>query len=177
METLKIFKQIKDKLECKCYLTGSLALHLYGFNLELTNNTDLDIIIVNPTENDKKLFKNLQDLSPIPQYQNSTCQYLKNQIWEVEYQFILSGVKVDIFIDNCDLHINQEFIYKWNYNCGNSSFLLVDIPLNPIFNILNAKKRLNRRKDWSVIYRITQQIMKGFEDYIRLTDKCTERVL
>jgi hypothetical protein len=174
MKAIEIFTQIKDKLECKCYLTGSLALSLYGFYLELTNNTDLDIVIVDPTEGDKKLLQNLQDLSPISQYQNETCQYLKHRIWEVKYQFMLSNIKVDVFIDEKKLHINEDFIYKWQhcYDCST-----INIPLNSIFNILNAKKRMNRRKDWSVIYKISQQIMNGFENYIKLTDNCTEKIL
>jgi hypothetical protein len=143
---LSLFNSIASQLECKVILTGSTALKIYG----LTNkdNIDLDIIVINPTENDKKLLSGLQTLCPISKYQGEQCKYLKEHKCEVKYQFTLAEINIDVFEENQEQFNNKYCLLVDYISCGIYNLKFVKpIMVNPIISIINAKIRFGRKKD------------------------------
>lgn len=106
-------------------LTGSLALYFYGFD---ESPNDVDLIIINP---DTMCVAELISLEK----ENPAFSIVKTEYgvsFTAKYQFFYENARVDIFYET-------ETKKCLNYNT---------IPINPIFDIFEAKRRLDRDKDW-----------------------------
>lgn len=113
---------IKD---CEQFIvTGGVALERYGL-VQSEEVSDLDIILVNPNEELLKTLRKLEQVSPI----KDRCCYLAGK--EGLVRFTLDGINIDVFIE------------KTMKRCVYSEHL----SLNPLMDILTAKKRYGRAKD------------------------------
>ena len=87
MNKLEIIKHYKTILACEQFiLTGSTALQYHGL---VETSSDIDIILVNPTDECKKIIEKLEEKS------NTQNTYKAS----VAYIFEHEGVKIDIFIE------------------------------------------------------------------------------
>lgn len=107
-------------------ITGGVALNLYGL-VQDDDIGDLDIILINPTEDLIKMFKNLESITPVKDRSPYVAELNENLI-----RFELKGVNVDIFIER---EVKSGVLW-FDY-----------VQINPLRHILTAKKRQNRRKD------------------------------
>lgn len=125
-------------LEAKKFIvTGSLALAKYGL-LKSSDVKDLDILLSNPTgeclERLKKLdmdHRATKDLSEYPEPDGT------------QFNFIFNTKKVDVFI------INDE-----------DSLRIDGIEWALIPNIVSAKLKFNRPKDWIQLRRVSRVLFK-----------------
>lgn len=136
-ETLK---QLRAMLTCeKFIITGSLALKKYG----LTNKSDdIDIILVNPTEETIARLKTLQDDMP-----GATKAQIHSETYEDSSLLAIfkwNGIKVDVFGSD-----------------GEPSFNLDGFEYAMILNIVKAKQEANRLKDWLQLRKLASQFWTG----------------
>jgi len=128
-------KRLKNILHADQFiLTGSLALRYHGLEVSVK---DLDIILINPTSETLSVLKVLCEVSPV--YTNVPSEYKGR--WECKYQFHLGGVNVDVFIEN-----NTKICLQTSEG----------ISINPIYDIVKAKQRMNRTKDHFSLFTISQ---------------------
>ena len=133
----EILKKLVSILPCEqLLLTGSSAIKAYGL---CDSAKDLDLIMVNPTEEAKSMAFNLQKAHPIP-----SLPYP----FDAAYRFTLDGVNVDLFIEPSTVP-----------DCV--SFHGVD--LNPIKRIVAAKKQMNRAKDIKQLRKMASRIITNAE--------------
>jgi hypothetical protein len=114
------------------------------------------MIVVDPSERDKEILKNLQDLSPNMKFADKKFEYLRENVWEVGYQITLGGVDVDVFVETYQQNVGRATrgtVYKYHDR---------EICLNPIPKIVAAKKRINRSKDWKLLFSIGKLFTDGF---------------
>lgn len=126
----KVIKNLQTLLPCDQFIvTGSTALHYMGL---VDMPSDLDIILVNPTDEAKNILERLQRDNPA-----KTKPFSGGN---VSYIFMQDEVKVDIFVDKAS--INTE--------------LIVDgVLINRVDLIIDRKKKSNRLKDWAQLKRIS----------------------
>ena len=166
-KVLDLFVLLQSEFAGKLVLTGSNALSLYGFGRP--NSNDLDIIILYPTAKDFERMKAFEKLSPIPQYQNEHCEYLRKAKWEVKAQFLFGGIKVDMFTE---YPVKEQFYLSFEYANRDSDYnvkpgeTIHKIMINDLFRIINAKKRFGRSKDWTKILEMSATITGGLMDGI-----------
>lgn len=131
MENLEIIKHYQTILSCDQFiLTGSTALKMYGL---VDSASDIDIILVNPTEECKKIIEKLEEKS------NKKNTYKAN----VAYIFEHEGVKIDIF-----------FQHEKTDCCSYEGIFI-----NPINKIVEAKKKIARTKDFAQLRKIASSIL------------------
>jgi hypothetical protein len=147
----KSLLELKKKLSCDFAITGSLAIRILGVSFENIKANDIDLILFHPTKEDIEFLTYLSDLAPNPNYFE-----INKYNWEVKHQFKLGDICFDIFYG--ELH--QNIKYKINYPSLNLDG--VTIYLNPFSEILKAKKRFNRKKDWNFIFKLIDELKSGF---------------
>ena len=131
MKNLEIIKHYQTILSCDQFiLTGSTALKMYGL---VDSASDIDIILVNPTEECKKIIEKLEEKS------NKKNTYKAN----VAYIFEHEGVKIDIF-----------FQHEKTDCCSYEGIFI-----NPINKIVEAKKKIARTKDFAQLRKIASSIL------------------
>lgn len=128
----EIIRQLKTLLVCDQFVvTGSYALNKFGLSEKVG---DLDIIIVNPTEEAIGIIKRMSEEFPAPtKFNYPTTGSI----------FMMNGVKVDAFI-------KKEKV---------ATEITIDGVLfaTPI-HIIKAKKSINRIKDWIQLRKIAKLI-------------------
>lgn len=135
MNKLKIIKHYQTILACEQFiLTGSTALQFHGL---VETSSDVDIILVNPTDECKKIIEKLKEKS------NMQNTYKAN----VAYIFEHEGVKIDIFIETTKT------------DCCSYEGVFI----NPIKKIVEAKKKIARIKDFAQLHKIASSILTDIE--------------
>lgn len=133
----EIFKELRALFACEALIiTGSQALKKYGL---ATKAEDLDIILIKPTPDTVKILKNLQTEFPAAtkaQFENET--YEDHSLLAI---FKWKGLKVDVFGSDGEPYLT---IDGFNYAT--------------IDNIVNAKLRAGRLKDWLQLRKIASRI-------------------
>lgn len=129
-----IAKNLEIILQADAFIvTGSMALRKYGL---VAKNHDIDIILVNPTENTLDTLGSLERAAPVGM-QNTENDY---DVSELVAQFIYHGVKVDVF------------------RHADAKCLLIDgLHYSFISDIIKAKKICNRHKDWALLFNIAEK--------------------
>ena len=132
MKNLEIIKHYQTIFSCDQFiLTGSIALQFHG--VDVNSASDIDIILINPTEDCKTILEKLQEKS------NKKTTYGGS----VAYMFEHEGVKIDIFIQH-------EKIDCCSYD---------GVFINPIKKIVEAKKNIGRTKDFAQLRKIASSIL------------------
>ena len=135
MEKLEIIKHYQTILACEQFiLTGSTALQFHGL---VETSSDVDIILVNPTDECKKIIEKLEEKS------NTQNTYKAS----VAYIFEHEGVKIDIFIETTKT------------DCCSYEGVFI----NPIKKIVEAKKKIARIKDFAQLRKIASSILTDIE--------------
>ena len=130
MKNLEIIKHYQTIFSCDQFiLTGSTALKFHGL---VDSSSDIDIILVNPTEECKKIIEKLEEKS------NKQNTYKAS----VAYIFEHEGVKIDIFIETAKI------------DCCSYEGVFI----NPIKRIVEAKKKIARTKDFAQLRKIAMSI-------------------
>lgn len=139
MRKLEIAKRYEVLLKCEQLLiSGSTALRHYG--LTDKEGGDLDLVLVNPTEEALSVLKSIQEGFPA-----RTKPYPDGS---VSFIFMHDGVKVDIFIRDKKLP---------------NPFEINGVKLDSIKNIIEAKRKMNRLKDWAQLRNIGRVFFKEEE--------------
>lgn len=142
----ELIKRYQAILPCKDFIiTGSYVVNLLmGINGEIG---DLDIILVEPTEEAINSIKRLQEslspeLAPNPDYPAKV------------YRIMDSGVKVDIFPTNE----------------GKPYIILSDgVKVSTLTHIIKSKKSYNRFKDWKQLRKLSRMFFKE-EEFLAFMD-------
>lgn len=130
-ETLE---QLRTMFACEKFIvTGSQALKVYGL---VKKADDIDIILVNPTQETKEMIVRFQDKMPAQtKAQIADEQYGDHSLLAI---FKWNGVKVDVFGSTGEETLNIDgFEYAM------------------ILNIVKAKQRASRLKDWLQLGRLS----------------------
>lgn len=131
MENLQIIKHYQTIFACDQFiLTGSTALKFHGL---VDSASDIDIILINPTEDCKTILEKLQEKS------NKKNTYGGS----VAYMFEHEGVKIDIFIETTKI------------DCCSYEGVFI----SPIKKIVEAKKKMGRTKDFAHLRKIASSIL------------------
>ena len=131
-------KHLRVLLPCDQFvLTGSLALHYMGL---CPKPNDIDIILVNPTEESKNILKRLSEENP------AETQF--NYPGQKGYIFMLDGTKIDVFFSE------KKRVSKVNVD---------GIDISNIPDIVRAKKSYGRIKDWIQMRKTSRVIFKEEE--------------
>lgn len=140
MNKLEIAKHYKTLLPCEqFFVTGSTALAYHGL-VGFDSVSDLDIVLVNPSEGAKELLSRLQTANPA-----NTKPGGKS---EAKFIFMHEGVKIDIFAEN-EVSIGL-------LSCEGIEF-------SSIRHIIAAKKRINRMKDFIQLRNLSRLFFKNEE--------------
>jgi hypothetical protein len=123
-------------------VTGSTALYYMGL---VDEASDLDIILVNPTDETKNILERLQKDNPAKTSPKENC--------EVNFIFNYDGIKVDIFF----LQKKVDTMLQVN-----------GFAISKISTIIEAKKRFSRMKDWVQLRTLSRMFFKNeeFEKYL-----------
>lgn len=179
-QKLTFYLKLKNKLKCKLVIVDSTALQMQGFSEFINETNDLDLGLINPSNEDLKIIKDLEFFNP---NLNLSDRKEKYSGLMGEYFIILNGIKIDFFIledpfnkeiekgkicDCCDMCerksepldqfkiINEKDLLEIKY--FDNLFLVFNIK-----RILEIRKILNRKKDWSVLFKISNWLIKDFE--------------
>ena len=135
MNKLEIIKHYQTILFCEQFiLTGSTALQFHGL---VETSSDVDIILVNPTEECKNLLEKLQVKSDFQDIYKGRLAYM----------FEHDGTKIDIFIETSKL------------TCPSYEGVFI----NPVNRIIAAKKKSARLKDFAQLRKIASSILTDKE--------------
>lgn len=144
MNTLEIIKHYQTILSCDQFiLTGSTALQYYGL---VDKSSDIDIILVNPTEECKALLERLEEKSDLQNNYKGT----------LAYKFKHEDTKIDIFFE---------------FSTVPSCTSYEGVFLNPINRIIIAKKISARLKDFAQLRKMAMSILSDKELYDFLDSK------
>jgi hypothetical protein len=148
----KIIEQLSTMLLCEHFIvTGSYALAQYGL-LPLERVSDLDIILINPSQGTLELVLSLMKTNPAktkPRNAPIPLDPKERQDFDAKTLglrsiFMWEGKKVDVFIVDFE------------------PYSIIDgIKYTLPMNIIQAKKKCNRMKDWLSL----RQIAKGIFDH------------
>lgn len=147
MTKLEIYKHYKTLLVAEAHiLTGSYVLNLQG--LVKREPTDLDIILVNPTQEAIDTLKRLQEST------NPDFKHYDGQMYQIKHE----NIKIDFFIndsrkektlkleDGVEISLVMPIIEeKKSYNRDKDIMDLATIARN-IFNNSDLSNYLNKRK-------------------------------
>lgn len=133
----EIFKELRALFACDALIiTGSQALKKYGL---VTKATDIDIILINPTVDTEERLHNLQAEFPAAtkaQFEDES--YGDRSLISI---FKWKGLKVDVFVST-----GEPFLTIDGFN-----YATID-------NIVKAKLRAGRLKDWLQLRKIAAKI-------------------
>lgn len=132
----KIIKHFATLLECdELIVTGSHALSLLGMTDQIPN--DLDIILINPTDESINILKRLQEAGP---YESVSKPYPSSkELYRIQHD----NIKVDFFVECAD---NTQSIELDGYS------------ISTVGSIVKAKRGYNRLKDWFQLRRMARGI-------------------
>ena len=131
MNKLEIIKHYQTILSCEQFiLTGSTALQYHGL---VETSSDIDIILVNPTEECKNLLEKLQEKSDFQNVYKGSLAYM----------FKHEDTKIDIFIETSKL------------TCPSYE----GVSIYPVNRIIAAKKKIGRLKDFAQLRKIASSIL------------------
>lgn len=144
MKKLEIAKRYEVILKCdQLLVTGSTALRHYGLTDKI--ESDLDLVLVNPTEEALSVLKSMQEAYPARSkpYEGGSVAFI----------FKHKDVKIDIFI-------RQEKLPN--------PFELGGVKLDSIKNIVKAKQGMGRLKDYAQLRMIARSFFKQevFENFL-----------
>ena len=148
----EIFKELRALFACDALIiTGSQALKKYGL---VTKATDIDIILINPTVDTKERLHNLQAEFPAAtkaQFEDES--YGDHSLISI---FKWKGLKVDVFVST-----GEPFLTIDGFN-----YATID-------NIVKAKLRAGRLKDWLQLRKIAARIWtsEGMSKWLEDQDK------
>lgn len=140
-----VIKQLKTLLPCEQFIvTGSYALSKFG--LHKGNPGDLDIILVNPTEEAVNIITRMSKEFPA-----------KTQFPSIEKGriFMMGDIKVDAFIQK-----EKE----------NTEIMIDGVLYATVDHIVKAKKSIGRVKDWIQLRKIAGGICNG-KEFTEFIDK------
>lgn len=172
MTDLEIVKHYQTILPCRqMVLTGSTALKYYGL---IDQSSDIDLIIVEPTDAAFETLKKLQEAYPAktkpvhdPQLPSEAKPVPAGCISPIperlSFIFMHESVKIDVIISGKPI---------------NTQVVASDIPLRPISQIIAKKKSANRMKDWLQLRALSRLFFSEEEfktrlDGIRYQDAAT----
>lgn len=139
-----VIKQLKTLLPCEQFVvTGSYALSKFGLS---TKVGDLDIILVNPTEEALNILKRMTTEFPAKTKFGSE---------EKGYIFMMNETKVDVFIQK---------------ECEATEIMVDGVLFATVSHIVKAKKSINRMKDWVQLRKLSRLIFKP-EEFNEFLDK------
>lgn len=139
----KVIKHLQTLLPCDQFIvTGSTALHYMGL---VDKPSDLDIILINPTDEAKNILERLQRDNPAKTKPISGGN--------VSYIFMQDEIKVDIFIEKANI---------------NTELNIDGVLLNRIDRIIDRKKSAGRLKDWMQLRFLSRKFYQesDFEKHI-----------
>ncbi len=139
----KVIKHLQTLLPCDQFVvTGSTALHYMGL---VDKPSDLDIVLINPTDEAKNILERLQRDNPAKTKPVSGGN--------VSYIFMQDEIKVDIFIEKASI---------------NTELNIDGILLNRIDRIIDRKKSAGRLKDWMQLRFLSRKfyLESDFEKHI-----------
>jgi 23S rRNA A1618 N6-methylase RlmF len=144
MKKEEIIKHYKTLLPCEQFVvTGGYALQRIGLT---DKSDDIDIVLVNPTEEAKNSLERLQK-----EYPAKTTPSPGGKLLAI---FMHEQIKIDVFEENKKIET-----------------LTVDgFEISTVKKIVEAKKRMNRSKDWIQLLSISRKIITKTEFY-RYVDK------
>lgn len=160
----KIIEQLSAMLICEHFIvTGSYALAQYGF-VPTENVSDLDIILIKPTQGTYELVMNLMlkhpaktkpKNIPIPIVAKEFEEFKSNTLGLTSI-FMWEDKKVDIFIMDAEPHS-----------------IIDGIKYALPMNIIKAKKKCNRMKDWVSLRQMAKLLFdnKLFMQYLDANPK------
>jgi len=137
-----IIKTLKTLLPCEQFVvTGSYALNKFGLSDKVG---DLDIIVVNPTEEALNIMNRMAADFPAKTQFNYK---------EKGFIFMMNDVKVDIFV-------KKELVV--------TDITADGVLISTVSHIVKEKKSINRMKDWLQLRKIAGQICnaKEFTDFL-----------
>lgn len=135
----EIIKHYKTLLTCDQFvITGSYALSLMGL-VEPSKVGDLDLLLVNPTDETKNILERLQKESPAKTSPSGGS---------VQFIFMHDKTKVDVFFDTKKI---------------DSDLFCDGVQVNIVSNIISAKRKANRMKDWVQLRRIAGKVFNQSE--------------
>ena len=148
---LEIFFKVKESLKgcIQIGITGSLALYYNGL-VDPIKIKDLDIFVVGLSQDHIKFLQALEKVSPVKNrksyFNGSSCEM---------FRFTLDGIEVDVFVEK---NIRPVL---WTNHLELGSF-----SISRVMDIVNAKRRHNRDKDFVQLMAIADSIMpvKSFID-------------
>lgn len=158
-ERIEYYIELRNKLKeispigssVDLLLTGSISLNLYGILDESQVGKDLDMVIVNPSKEAKELLDATVLLFPPKKDKEHHPSDTDNDNVGVGlvWQFKHNDFNVDIFSQKFD---NRVFILE-DQDFGR-------LKLSPIMATVEAKKIMNREKDWAKLQVIKQNFEK-----------------
>lgn len=137
-----VIKQLKTLLPCEQFVvTGSYALSKFGLS---TKVGDLDLILVNPTEEAINIMKRMSTEFP------AKTKFLYES---KGYIFMMYDVKVDAFVQN---------------KCVITEVMVDGVLFATVDHIVKAKKSINRMKDWLQLRKLAYSICstQDFNDFL-----------
>lgn len=135
MLKIEVIKHFKSILKSDRFiLTGSTVLAMNGLCKE---NTDIDIILINPSEETLEKLKKLQEES----FKDNLGRFTNYQGEEV-IMLKFEGFKLDFFVKTGEYPKFFEFR---------------GIECNSIGNIIEAKKKIGRPKDWMQLLALSKK--------------------
>lgn len=146
----EIIKHYKTLLPCDQFvITGSFAMSLYGM-LDSKKVGDLDLILVNPTEEAKNILERLQTDQPAKTKPKSGGN--------VSYIFMHEKTKIDVFIVSAPVLDN--------------GLSFDGCMISPIDNIVKEKKKYGRMKDWIQLRNYSRRFFEPteFQKYLDSLD-------
>ena len=145
MNKKEVLRELKVLLPCEQFVvTGSYALQQMGL---VTESSDLDIILVNPTDESKNILERFQAEYPaLTKFEYESRGYI----------FMKGELKIDIFIET----IKEE-----------TELTIDGILIAKINHIIGAKKSYGRIKDWFQLRKISRLFFKEEEFQIFLNSK------
>lgn len=137
MNKKEVLRELKVLLQCEQFVvTGSYALQQMGL---VTESNDLDIILVNPTDESKNILE---------RFQNEFPASTKFEYESKGYIFMKGGLKVDIFVET----VREE-----------TELMIDGILIAKVNHIIGAKKSYNRMKDWLQLRKLARLFFKEEE--------------
>lgn len=158
---LDIYFELKKQLKCNIAIVGSTALYLQGFQEFICLNKDLDLVAIDPTNEDLKVLQSLKNLSP-NQKLSKVEEYNRGNT--DNFFLKLNNIEVDIFSIGVEkIVFEKEFIEIINPVDRNFQLDLQIILISTLPRIMGIKKKYNRKKDWDFIFKIAHWLKEGFD--------------
>lgn len=149
-DIMRVIKQLETHLTCeKFVVTGSVALSLMDIEMPNSKINDIDLVLVNPDESALEHLKKISQSFKEDEYPDN----------EDQFRFEYSEYKVDVFVaDSCNTSLQVEGVY-----------------ISGLMDLVNAKKKYGRTKDYLQLKYIADRIMNK-EDFDYHINRRIERL-